>query len=153
MPWPDYESSKLGQFFTSDAASAFRAMQVPGTQAAAGMVSSCCWLILQHGVQSSATTGPGHSAGPCKARGCAVCADGIWAASTAKTPEAVKYIFFPNLSLCHLGTRLGPSQGIPFSSHSGMAEVRDQSTEEDQNIKGRINEAMKKWEQRSTALM
>lgn len=129
-------------------------MQVPGTQAAAGMGSSCCLLILQHGTPVATTTTPaGHSAGPCEARGCAGCADGIWAASTATAPEAVKYFFFPNFSLCHLGTRLGPSQGIPFSSHPGMAEMRDQSTEEDQNMKGRINEAMKKWEHRSTPLM
>lgn len=29
--WPDYDSGKLGQFFTSDAVSALRAMQVSGT--------------------------------------------------------------------------------------------------------------------------
>lgn len=95
----------------------------------------------------------GHPAGPCEPRGCAGCADGIWAPRTTTAPEVVKYIFFPNFSLCHLGTRLSPSRGIPFPSHPGMAEMRDQSTEEDQNMKGRKNEAMKKREQRPTPLM
>lgn len=97
---PDYDSSKLGQFFTSDAVGASRAMQVPGT---AGCSTQIPILVLAnptawHVLICPLLRPPRHwqdiSSGPCKTLSCAGHADSIWAARTTTAPEAENQIYF-----------------------------------------------------------
>jgi len=98
---PDYDSSKLGQFFASDADGALRATQVLGTDVAAH--SDGLTLVLANPAAWHTVTSPllwpprlrrGISAGPCKAPGCAGCVGSTGASRTPTAPEAVNHIFF-----------------------------------------------------------
>lgn len=76
VSWPDYDSSKLGQFFNGDAVGVLRAMQSQGQQAAAhsaGLALALANPSGWHMVICPLLWPPwlwwGISAGPCKALG------------------------------------------------------------------------------------